>query len=94
MARRKQSTKPAASSNPARLAMLARVERGELDHSAAAKELGVTPGVWHGAYAFAWSASDESNEYLHGRSREGRKEGKMASHASNSHAMTKCAVLS
>ncbi|MBK9386612.1 MAG: hypothetical protein IPN34_17505 [Planctomycetes bacterium] len=29
-----------------RLAMLARVERGELDHSAAAKELGLTPGVW------------------------------------------------
>ncbi|MBK9386070.1 MAG: hypothetical protein IPN34_14760 [Planctomycetes bacterium] len=26
--------------------MLARVERGELDHSAAAKELGLTPGVW------------------------------------------------
>jgi hypothetical protein len=29
-----------------RLAMLARVERGELDHSAAARELGLTPGVW------------------------------------------------
>jgi hypothetical protein len=29
-----------------RLAMLHRVERGELDHSAAAKQLGMTPGVW------------------------------------------------
>jgi hypothetical protein len=29
-----------------RLAMLARVESGELDHSAAAKELGLTPGAW------------------------------------------------
>jgi hypothetical protein len=29
-----------------RLAMLARVERGELDHSAAAKQLGLPPGVW------------------------------------------------
>jgi hypothetical protein len=36
----------ATTSDPARLAMLARVNAGELDHSAAAKELGLTPGVW------------------------------------------------
>ncbi|MBK9386028.1 MAG: hypothetical protein IPN34_14550 [Planctomycetes bacterium] len=40
-----ESTMPL-TTDTARLAMLARVERGEFDHSAAAKELGLTPGVW------------------------------------------------
>jgi hypothetical protein len=47
VARRKSFTKPTTlTDTDRRLAMLARVERGELDHSAAAKELGLTPGVW------------------------------------------------
>jgi hypothetical protein len=38
--RKKTGAKTASATDPARLAMLARVDRGELDHSAAAKELG------------------------------------------------------
>jgi transposase-like protein len=44
--RKKTSAKTTTASDADRLAMLARVERGELDHSAAAKELGMTPGIW------------------------------------------------
>jgi hypothetical protein len=46
MGRRKKTSAKTTNDTDRRLAMLARVERGELDHSAAAKALGLTPGVW------------------------------------------------